>query len=66
MALMMGTLHDARRDAGAGDESARLAAEDAAAYDHRPAKIDGELALLKRMAGFNIAMTAAVPAKLLV
>ena len=66
MAMMMASRYDALRAAGAGDDSARKAAEEVAAYDNRLAKIDADLALLKWMIGFNLAMTAAVLAKMLV
>ena len=66
MALMMSSLYDALRTAGAGEEPARKAAEEVANYDNRLAKIEGELGIVKWMVGFNLAMTAAVLAKMLV
>jgi hypothetical protein len=63
---MMSGLYEALIAAGSGDGPARRAAEEAAAYENRLSKIDSELNLLKWMAGFNIALTAAVLAKLLV
>jgi hypothetical protein len=66
MALMMSSLYDALRNAGAGDDSARKAAEEVASYDNRFAKLEGELGVVKWMIGFNLALTAAVLAKLLV
>ena len=65
MAMMMSSLYDALKLAGAGDEPARKAAEEVASFENRFAKVEGELTLLKWMAGFNIALTAAVLAKLL-
>lgn len=65
MALMMSSLYEALRLAGSGDEPARKAAEEAASYENRLAKVDGDLTLLKWMVGFNLAITAAVLAKLL-
>jgi len=65
MALMMSALYDALRTAGAGDDSARKAAEEVAAYDNRFAKLEAEVAVVKWMVGFNVALTAAVLAKLL-
>ena len=65
MAMMMSSLYDALRNAGAADESARKAAEEVAGYENRSAKIESELSLLKWMVGFNLAITAAVLAKLL-
>ena len=66
MALMMSSLYDALRAAGAGDESARKAAEEVAGYDNRFAKLEADVAIVKWMAGFNLALTAAVLAKLLI
>ena len=66
MALMMAALYDALPSAAAGDESARKAAEEVAAYDNRFAKPESETALVKWMIGFNLALTAAVLAKLIV
>ena len=66
MALMMGTLYDALREGGTKEETARKAAEEVATYENRLAKIDSDLNLLKWMIGFNLAITAAVLAKLLV
>ena len=66
MAIMMASLYDALRSAGAGDDIARRAAEEAAAYESRFAKIEGELGVLQWMGGFDLALTAAVLAKLLV
>lgn len=65
MAMMMSSLYDALLSAGAGDDAARKAAEEVAAYDSRFAKLEGEVNLVKWMIGFNLAMTAAVLAKLL-
>ena len=66
MAIMMGSLYDALRSAGAGDESARKAAEEVALYENRLAKVDSDLNLIKWMVGFNLAVTVAVLAKLLI
>ena len=65
MALMMSSLYDALRSAGAADDTARKAAEEVAGYDNRFAKVESDLNLLKWMVGFNIATTAAVLLKLL-
>ena len=65
MAMMMSSLYDALRAAGAGDEAARKAAEEVAGYDSRFAKLEADTALVKWMVGFNLALTAAVLAKLL-
>ena len=66
MAMMMSALYDALRSAGAVDETARKAAEEVAGFENRFAKVEGELILIKWMIGFNLALTAAVLAKLLV
>ena len=66
MALMLSSLCDAPRSAGAGDDSARKAAEEVAGYDNGFAKIESELNLVKWMAGFDLALTAAVLAKPLI
>lgn len=66
MAIMMASLYDALRSAGAGDNIARRAAEEAAAYESRFSKIKGELGVVTWMVGSNLALTAAVLAKLLV
>ena len=65
MAMMMSAFYDALRKAGADDDSARRAAEEGASDENRFAKIEGELLLMKWMIGFNLALTAAVRAKLL-
>jgi hypothetical protein len=66
MALMMSTLYDALLEGGAKEETARKAADEVATYENCFAKVDSDLNLLKWMAGFNLAITAAVLAKLLV
>ena len=66
MALTMSGLYDALLAAGAGDDAARKAAEEVASYDNRFAKIENEVGIVKWMIGFNLAMTAAILAKLLV
>ena len=60
MALMMGKLHEALVGAGADKDAAREAAEEVANYDNRISKVESDLALLKWMLGFNIAMTFAI------
>jgi hypothetical protein len=57
MAMMMGNLYDALKSAGADDEKARRAAEELTAYEPRFAKLESDVALLKWMVGFNIALT---------
>jgi hypothetical protein len=60
MAVMLGNLYDALKSAGAEDEKARKAAEEIAAYQPRFAKLEGDVAPLKWMVGFNIGLTMLV------
>lgn len=60
MALMIGSLYDALKAAGASDEAARKAAEEVATYDGKVQKTEGDLTLLKWMVGTNIALTIAI------
>lgn len=57
MAMQLGALRDALIDAGASDDNAREAAEEAAGYDSRLAAIDTRFALLAWMAGANVGLT---------
>jgi hypothetical protein len=65
MALMLGSLRDALVDAGASADKADKAAEEAAGYENRLAKIETDVALLKWMGGVNIALTVVVLGKVL-
>jgi len=56
MALILDSLYDALKAAGASDEQARTAARDVAAYDNRLSHIDRDLSLLKWMVGAVIAV----------
>jgi hypothetical protein len=56
VATILAELYDALKTAGAPDEQARKAAEAVAAYENRFAKIESELAVLKWMAGSNLAV----------
>lgn len=60
MSTLIAELYDALKEAGASESSARKAAETVAAYDNKFAKIEIDLAVLKWMAGFNVAMTLAI------
>ena len=60
MSTMISEVYDALKDAGASEEKARSAAEAIAGYENRFAKIDQDLAVVKWMAGFNLALTTAV------
>jgi hypothetical protein len=61
---MISEVYDALKEAGASDEKARRAAEAVATYDHRLAKVDSDLGLLKWMVGVNIALSVAIIARL--
>lgn len=65
MALQLGSLRDALREAGASEETARKAAEEVAAYENRLASLENKLNLLTWMVGFNLAMTAGLLVKAL-
>lgn len=60
MSTMIFEVYDALKEAGAGEEKAKAAAEAVAAYEHRFAKIEADLLLLKWMMGFNLAMTGTI------
>ena len=77
MAVMMGNLYSAMKQAGADEDSARKAAEEVASHENRIsdlktemktefASVRGELSLVKWMAGFNLAMTVALVVRLFV
>jgi hypothetical protein len=65
MALMLGRLHDALREAGASNDAAREAAEEVASYESQLAAIRSELRLIKWMVGATIALSLVVLALLL-
>ena len=56
MALLRDSLYDALKAAGAPEEQARAAARDVAGYDNRLNRIERDMALLKWMIGFAIAI----------
>ena len=60
MAMMLGALYQALLEAGAGDEPARRAAEEVAAYESRLTAIDTKLAVLQALVGVNVALTTGV------
>ena len=66
MALMLAKLYDALRGAGADEKLAREAAEEAAGYENRLARVEADLMVLKWMVGSNIALTVLVLGKLLI
>jgi hypothetical protein len=57
MALMLGNLYEALREAGATHDKALAAAEEGASYESRLARIESDTRLLKWMVGVNIAIT---------
>lgn len=63
MATMVVEIYDAFVDAGASDDKARAAAKAMADYDTRFGKVDADLAVLKWMAGANIALSLAIIAR---
>jgi ribosomal protein S19 len=56
MALILDSLYDALKSAGASEEQARTAARDVAAYDNRLNRIERDLTLVKWMVGAVIAV----------
>jgi hypothetical protein len=60
MSTMISEVYDALKEAGASEEKARKAAEALASYENRFTRIESDLAVLKWMVGFNMAMTVAV------
>ena len=60
MSTMISEVYDALKEAGASEEKARKAAEAVVSCDNRFARIEGDLAVVKWMIGFNLAMTVAV------
>jgi phage shock protein A len=60
MTIMMARLYDALRAGNVPDDKARAAAEEAAGYENRAARIDTDLTVLKWMIATNLAMTTAI------
>jgi hypothetical protein len=60
MALMLGNLYDALRQAHVPDDVARKAAEEVAGYDAAIAALCREVEVLKWMTGANIGLTLLV------
>jgi hypothetical protein len=56
MALILDSLYDALKAAGASEEQARAAARDVAGYDNRVNRIERDANLLKWMVGVVIAV----------
>jgi phage shock protein A len=66
MTIMMSKLYDALRAGEVPEDKARAAAEEAAGYENRAAKIETDLTLLKWMVATNIAISVAVLFKMFV
>jgi len=64
MSIMISEVYDAFIAAGAPEEKARKAAEALTVHENRFAKIESELAVLKWMVGFAIALQSAIAPKL--
>ena len=62
--LMVSEVYDALVEAGASEAKARAAAEAVAAHEHRFAKIEGDLSVVKWMVTTNIGLTLVVLGKL--
>jgi hypothetical protein len=60
MSTMISEVYDALKEAGASEEKARKAAEAIASYENRFARMESDLAILKWMVSFNLAMTIAI------
>lgn len=65
MAPMLSKTYDALGAAGAPDDKAREAAEEIAGFEDRVTPVESDLKLLKRMVGFNLAMSMVIVALLL-
>jgi hypothetical protein len=65
MSLMISEIYDAFIAAGAPEEKARKAAGAMTVHENRFPKIENELAVLRWMVGFVIALLSAVALKLL-
>jgi hypothetical protein len=64
MALRLGALYDALRQAQVSENAAKNAAEEVAGYENRIANVEGRLTLLTWMVGTNIGLTLIVLARL--
>jgi hypothetical protein len=60
MAVMMGNLYRALKNAGVEDDAATQAAEEVAGYDNRLSGIEARVTLLTWMVGTNVALSIAV------
>lgn len=65
MALMLSSLYDALLEAGASEEKARKAAEEAASYEARFQSVERKLDVLTWMVGVNLVLTLGILGRLL-
>lgn len=56
MAIMLGALYDALRQAAIPEDAARKAAEEVAGYESRLSSIEGRLLLLTWMVGVSVTL----------
>ena len=61
---MLSSLYDALIDAGASEEKARKAAEEAAQYEARFTRLEADVSLVKWMVGVNLAIGLGILVKL--
>jgi hypothetical protein len=64
MAVMMGNLYSALKQAGADEESAKKAAEAVAGFENRISTLASDITVLKWMVVFNLALTVAIVGRL--
>lgn len=57
MAVMLGNLYGALREAGVPDDRAQKAAEEVVSFKDEISSVKTDVVLLKWMVGFNIALT---------
>ena len=60
MTTMIREVYEALKEAGASEEKAAKAAEAIASYESRFNKVETDLALIKWMVGFNLAISVAI------
>ena len=65
MAVMMGDLYSALKQAGADEERARKAAEEVAGFENYLSSLAADVAHLKWMAAFSHALTLGIVGRLL-
>jgi hypothetical protein len=60
MALMMGALYDALRSANVDDDKSRKAAEEVADFQKQIGDLKSDMAVMKWMLGFTLALNVAI------